>query len=407
MKDLIVVQTKALALPKKRVSYSSKRYTRIALIAAILINVGTIFGLGVYIIERPSTTVSNTSIDQRGPDKGSTLAYKAAEEAEKGKPYVSYAEGEAQQELAAISPDSIVSVQSLSGENVAVASKSPLSAIADEQTEIDSHTAHSDAVDTTRSLSVAVVSSPVVASKSVQETNNELTTQATMDAALAIVAIRNDKAAEKQLTGDKSQTTAIIFATPAPKPIPDTLQPRNNNPMSVEQGQITKANDTKPGDPDDIHELRKSIAMIGTEFPKNTALNSSGQRKVTLNTNDALAIIVNSKNTQTIRNLDLRNYYTDKISEWDSGQKISIYHLPLESTARAIFAEEILKMSALEAATLESNRVITNRSVNPSVTKVSKLVKAFVARNPGAIGYIPLSDVADDPGIRVVMTLTQ
>jgi len=428
MKDLVVVQPKAISLHVKRSPIGSKRYTRIALISAILINVGTMFGLGVYIIENTPAPDVEPNTNQTEQKQAKSMPHDDTDELEMG-PYISYSNKASEQKLTEASLDTTPDVQTvngntsvnghllptdeLGGESQSSPSLQPSQTDnADDKTDIAMNTTKPNEVETTHLLSVAEETKPTVESNPEQNENNGTTSLATMGTALAIMTIGKNTIADKPVSGEKTQAVPIIFSSPTPIPhstqkrVSDTSRSQKKNAMQ-EQEDIGNVNDTKPTAPEEIHKLRRSLAMLGSDLHGNDGIILLKSPKTLLNTNDTLAIIVNSRNTQVIRNSDLRNYYTDKISEWESGQRISIYHLPLESTERAIFAQQILKMSAMEAATMESNRVITNRSVNPSITKVSKLVKAFVARNPRAIGYIPLADVADDPGIRVVMTLSQ
>ena len=153
--------------------------------------------------------------------------------------------------------------------------------------------------------------------------------------------------------------------------------------------------------------MRDSIATLSDDLKSTSSHDVHGKSIESAKTDfDIIAVIVNEDNHEEISVADLRNYYTDKVNSWKSGRNIVVYHLPLGSDARQQFSQKILQLTALEAATQASNRRITNRSVNESLTKTETLVMANVARNPDAIGYVPLATINDQPHIRVIMTLT-
>jgi len=121
--------------------------------------------------------------------------------------------------------------------------------------------------------------------------------------------------------------------------------------------------------------------------------------------NDKIAIIVHRGNDDTISIADLKNIYLDRITHWDNGANIALYNLPLDDRWREVFSQSILNMSALDAANAESNRAITNKVGNLSHTKKVNLVVSYVARNPNAIAYVPLSMLRENTRVKVVMTL--
>jgi len=120
---------------------------------------------------------------------------------------------------------------------------------------------------------------------------------------------------------------------------------------------------------------------------------------------DKIAIIVHSGNEDEISIADLKNIYLDRITHWDNGANIALYNLPLDDRWREVFSQRILNMSALDAANAESNRAITNKVGNLSQIKKVNLVVSYVARNPNAIAYVPLSSISENTRVKVVMTV--
>lgn len=120
---------------------------------------------------------------------------------------------------------------------------------------------------------------------------------------------------------------------------------------------------------------------------------------------DPVVVIVNSANNQAITKDDLRNMYEDRVTTWQSGQKVSLFNLPVSSPVRGIFSNSVLGASAQAAAAQEENRKITNALRNPSKTKRERLVVSIVSRKPNAIGYVAKKSTIGKTGIRIVMIL--
>ena len=120
---------------------------------------------------------------------------------------------------------------------------------------------------------------------------------------------------------------------------------------------------------------------------------------------DPVVVIVNSANAQNISMTDIKNIYSDKTVTWASGEKIAVYNLPAEVAAAELFADKVLGMSARDAATAESNRVVSNAARNPQLVKRDALVASIIAKSPNAIGYVPKELVVGKTGIRVLFTL--
>lgn len=120
---------------------------------------------------------------------------------------------------------------------------------------------------------------------------------------------------------------------------------------------------------------------------------------------EKVAVIVNINNTQTLSRSDLAAIYSDKIVQWNNGNPIMTFDLPVSHEARAIFSEKVLGMSAKDAAKEWANRKITNTAKNPPKTKKERLVVMAVRRNVNALGYVSESAIEGKSDIKVLMTL--
>lgn len=117
---------------------------------------------------------------------------------------------------------------------------------------------------------------------------------------------------------------------------------------------------------------------------------------------EEIVVIVNANNKQSIAIQDLKNIYTDRVVKWDDGNDIKVLNLPVETAEREAFSQEVLGVSASIAAAKESNRKITNRIKNPSLTRRASLISSIVARSKNAIAYLPKRMLGNTNHIRIV-----
>ncbi|KPJ94266.1 MAG: hypothetical protein AMJ53_05650 [Gammaproteobacteria bacterium SG8_11] len=120
---------------------------------------------------------------------------------------------------------------------------------------------------------------------------------------------------------------------------------------------------------------------------------------------DTLVIIVNSANQQVLTEQDIKNIYSDIVTNWKSGERINLYNLPAEDKARDKFSRAIFGESAREILQQEHNRKITNSIKNPSRTKRASLLSTIVARDVNAIAYLPKDMLKSDKDIRIVLEI--
>ncbi len=120
---------------------------------------------------------------------------------------------------------------------------------------------------------------------------------------------------------------------------------------------------------------------------------------------EPIVVIVNSANTQNLSVSDVKNIYRDRTTTWSNGNKIKVYNLPSEFLGTGVFSNQVLGVSAHSAAAAEANRIVTNTSRNPQLTKREVLIASIVSRKPNAIGYVHQNIVSRKNGIRIVLTL--
>ncbi|WP_455210342.1 hypothetical protein [Kaarinaea lacus] len=120
---------------------------------------------------------------------------------------------------------------------------------------------------------------------------------------------------------------------------------------------------------------------------------------------DAIVIIVNSANQQVLNEQDIKNIYSDIITNWKTGQRIALYNLPADDKARDKFSRAIFGETSREILQQEHNRKITNSIKNPSRTKRASLLSTIVSRDVNAIAYLPKDMLKSDKDIRIVLEI--
>lgn len=122
---------------------------------------------------------------------------------------------------------------------------------------------------------------------------------------------------------------------------------------------------------------------------------------------EPVAVIVNSENeVRHIGEAEIRKMYTNSTLHWPDGQPVLLYDLVVQNRLRAVFSMNILGKDAERVAEEWAHLKITNQAKNPPVTMKSEaLIIKRVMSERGAIGYVSLSAVRNNPAVRVVFTI--
>lgn len=122
---------------------------------------------------------------------------------------------------------------------------------------------------------------------------------------------------------------------------------------------------------------------------------------------EPIAVIVNRNNAvDSLSEADIRRIYTNNLLEWADGAPITIYDLSLQDNVRSEFSEKVLGKASYKVAEEWAHLKITNHAKNPPLTvKSQNLIIRKVASDKGAIGYVTLSAVRNNPGVKVIMTI--
>jgi ABC-type phosphate transport system substrate-binding protein len=122
---------------------------------------------------------------------------------------------------------------------------------------------------------------------------------------------------------------------------------------------------------------------------------------------EPVAVIVNSENTAGGMDPgEIRKMYTNNTLIWPDGSPVILYDLLIENRLREVFSSRILGKDPERVAEEWAHLKITNQAKNPPVTMKSEaLIIKRVASERGAIGYVSLSAVRNNPRVRVVFTI--
>lgn len=122
---------------------------------------------------------------------------------------------------------------------------------------------------------------------------------------------------------------------------------------------------------------------------------------------EPVAVIVNRANqVERLSESEVKKIYTNNTLSWPDGAPIIIYDLSTSDPSRTLFSEKILGKSPDLVAEEWAHLKITNQAKNPPQTmKSQSMIIRRVMKEKGAIGYVSLGLVQNNPSIKVVSTL--
>ena len=107
---------------------------------------------------------------------------------------------------------------------------------------------------------------------------------------------------------------------------------------------------------------------------------------------EGFQIIISEKNpVSSLAVTDVQLMFLKSIPLWPKGMKVRPVDLPVGSTVRQAFSRKVMGKDASAVCAYWDHQVFTGDSVPPTVLPDDKAVVAFVAENPGAIGYVSVS----------------
>jgi ABC-type phosphate transport system substrate-binding protein len=84
----------------------------------------------------------------------------------------------------------------------------------------------------------------------------------------------------------------------------------------------------------------------------------------------------------------LADYFFKKATRWNDGETVKPVDLKSDNVVRKRFSEAVLKRSVGAVRSYWQQRIFSGRDVPPPEVDSDEAVMAYVARYPGAIGYV-------------------
>jgi len=112
-------------------------------------------------------------------------------------------------------------------------------------------------------------------------------------------------------------------------------------------------------------------------------------------------VIVNNANpVATLTEAELRRIFRKESRMWPHGEPMVPVDWDSTLYLRAVFSKDVLKRSVREMAEYWVQQSMTQGLTPPSTQRSARAILRFVASVPGAISYVPPSEVDDT--VRVV-----
>jgi ABC-type phosphate transport system substrate-binding protein len=113
-------------------------------------------------------------------------------------------------------------------------------------------------------------------------------------------------------------------------------------------------------------------------------------------------IVVHASNpVAELSRQEVARFFLKRSGAWRTGLLVAPVDLPPESATRVAFSNAILGQSPKAVSTYWLQEIFARRAQPPPVRVTAAAVIAFVAANPGAIGYVP-----DDTPLNGVHSVT-
>ncbi len=103
---------------------------------------------------------------------------------------------------------------------------------------------------------------------------------------------------------------------------------------------------------------------------------------------DFIVIAHKSVAHDTLSRPELKRIFSKKRSHWDNGQAIVIVEQGGDTQAREAFYHTVLQSTLAQMSSYWINQTMTNGLAPPKIYSNARRVVSYVARTPGAIGFI-------------------
>jgi len=115
-----------------------------------------------------------------------------------------------------------------------------------------------------------------------------------------------------------------------------------------------------------------------------------------------VAVIVNTANGNAISDNDISRLFLGKLKKFGNGESATPVNSKASSAARVEFEEKVLKKSSSQIKAYWSKRIFSGKGKPPKEVDGDAAIIAFIASNPGAVGYVSSANVNDT--VKVIKT---
>ena len=115
-----------------------------------------------------------------------------------------------------------------------------------------------------------------------------------------------------------------------------------------------------------------------------------------------VAVVVNSANASDISDSEISRVFLGKLKKFSGGTSAMPVNLGVGTAARDEFESKVLSKSSSQVKAYWSKMMFSGKGKPPEEVDSDAAVIAFVAANPGAIGYVDAGSV--DATVKVVKT---
>lgn len=114
-----------------------------------------------------------------------------------------------------------------------------------------------------------------------------------------------------------------------------------------------------------------------------------------------IAVIVHPSNKTALKEEDIRRLFLLKDKYFPNGNSVKIYNLAGDTATKIDFYKNVLNKDEGRLNSMWVRALFSSKATPPADVDSASLMKAAVAANPDAIGFINANDV--DDSVRVVL----
>ncbi len=108
-----------------------------------------------------------------------------------------------------------------------------------------------------------------------------------------------------------------------------------------------------------------------------------------------VSVIVNTANSNSVSDSDISRLFLGKLKKFSDGSSATPINTKTDNAARMELEKKVLNKSSSQIKAYWSKRVFSGKGKPPKELDSDASVLAYIAANPGAIGYVSSGNVND------------